>query len=182
VFNAKMSNVIAYSKDASLVFLPFRLKGNQPLDPFGNPVETILSGLPITALVLASEDIELEAEPEEGKAAEIAAALDALTDSEKRMQAAQKDTEAAQKIAMVAKEKLLEQIKAEAANSEKVDSEIDALQAAHKEAEKQAEKAARRFAKSRAKAETAYKMVEDLGVKPSKSDTETDDGSDLKSK
>ncbi|MDH3885347.1 MAG: amino acid permease, partial [Desulfobacterales bacterium] len=95
VFNAKMSNIIAYSKDASLVFLPFRLKGNQPLDPFDNPVETILSGLPITALVLASEDIELEAEPEEGKAAEIAAALDALTDAETRVQEAQKDTEAA---------------------------------------------------------------------------------------
>ena len=182
VFNAKMSNVIAYSKDASLVFLPFRLKGNQPLDPFDNPVETILSGLPITALVLASEDIELEAEPEEGKAAEIAAALDALTDAEKRVQEAQKDTEAAQKTAIAAKEKHLEQIKAEAANSEEVDSEIDALQAAYKEAEKQAEKAARRFAKARAKAETASKIVEDLGVKPSKSDTEADDGSDLKSK
>jgi hypothetical protein len=182
VFNAKMSNVVAYSKDASLVFLPFRLKGNQPLDPFDNPVETILSGLPITALVLASEDIELEAEPEEGKAAEIAAALDALTDAQTRVQEVQKDTEAAQKKAMVAKENLLEQIKAEAANSEKVDSEIDALQAAYKEAKKQAEKAARRFAKARAKAETASKVVEDLGVKPSKSDTEADDGSDLKSK
>ncbi|MGD9238542.1 MAG: amino acid permease [Desulfobacterales bacterium] len=178
VFNAKMSNIIAYSKDACLVFLPFRLKGNQPLDPFDNPVETILSGLPITALVLASEDIELEAEPEEGKAAEIAAALDALTDAEKKVQEAQKDTEAAQKTAITASEKLLEQIKAEAANSDKVESEIDGLQAAYKEAEKQAEKAARRFAKARAKAETASRVVEDLGVKPSKSDTEADGGSD----
>ena len=79
-----------------------------------------------------------------------------------------------QKLAIVAKEKLLEQIKVEAASSEKVESEIAALQAAHKEAEKQAEKAARRFAKARAKAETASKVVEDLGVKPSKSDTEAD--------
>ena len=30
VFNANMSNVIAYSQDAALVFLPFRLKGNTP--------------------------------------------------------------------------------------------------------------------------------------------------------
>ncbi len=182
IFNAKMSNVVAYSKDASIVFLPFRLKGNQPLDPFGNPVEPILSGLPITALVLASEDIELEAEPEEGKAAEIAAALDALTDAEKRVQETQKDMEAAQKTAIVAKEKLLEQIKADAANSEKVESEIDALQAAYQEAEKQAEKAARRFAKARAKTEAASKVVEDLGIKPSKSDTEADGGSDYKNK
>jgi hypothetical protein len=178
VFNAKVSNVVAYSKDASLVFLPFRLKGNQPLDPFDNPVEPILSDLPITALVLASEDIELEAEPEEGKAAEVAAALDALADAEKRVKEAQKQTEEAQKTAIVAKEKLLEQIKAETANSEKGESEIDALQAAYKEAEKKAEKATRRFAKASAKAETASKVVEDLGIKPSKSDTEADGESD----
>ena len=182
VFNAKMSNVVAYSKDASLVFLPFRLKGNQPLDPFDNPVDQILSDLPITALVLASEDIELEAEPEDGRAGEIAAALDALTDAEKRLQEAQKDTEAAQKTVIAAKEKLSEQIGAEAANSEEAESEIGTLQAAYEDAEKQAEKATRRFAKARAKAETASKAVEDLGVKPSKSDTEADDGSDLKSK
>ncbi|MGD9042638.1 MAG: amino acid permease [Desulfobacterales bacterium] len=174
VFNARISNVIAYSKDASLVFLPFRLKGNQPLDPFDNPVEQILADLPITALVLASEDIELEAEPEEGKAGEAAAALDALTDAEKKMQAAQKDAEAAQKTAIAAKEKLLKQVKSEAASSEKVESKIDALQATYKAAEKQAEKAARRFAKARAKAETASKVVEDLGAKLSKSDPEAD--------
>ena len=182
VFNAKMSNVVAYSKDASLIFLPFRLKGNQPLDPFDNPVETILSSLPITALVLASEDIELEAEPEKGKAGEVAAALDALTDAEKRVQVTQKDKEAAQQLAIQAKEKLQEQIKAEAANSEETESEIGALQAAYKEAQKQAEKAARRLAKAKAKVEAASKIVEDLGVKPSKPDTEADEGSDLKSK
>jgi predicted patatin/cPLA2 family phospholipase len=154
--------------------LPFRLKGNQPLDPFDNPVEQILADLPITALVLASEDIELEAEPEEGKAGEAAAALDALTDAEKKMQAAQKDAEAAQKTAIAAKEKLLKQVKSEAASSEKVESKIDALQATYKAAEKQAEKAARRFAKARAKAETASKVVEDLGAKLSKSDPEAD--------
>jgi len=181
VFNAKMSNVVAYSKDASLVFLPFRLKGNQPLDPFDNPVEQILSELPITALVLASEDIELEAEPEEGQAGETAAALDALTDAEKKVQAAQKDTEAAHAAATAAKKKLLEQVKAEAADSKKAEPEIDALQAAYKAAEKQAEKAARKLAKARAKAETASRIVADLGVRPSKPDTEGDDESDLKS-
>jgi len=90
VFNANMSNVIAYSQDAALVFLPFRLKGNQPLDPFNNPVEQILSGLPTTALVLAAEDIELEAEPEDGKAGEIAAALDRQADAEKKAREAEK--------------------------------------------------------------------------------------------
>jgi hypothetical protein len=177
VSDARRETITTHSLDASIVFLPFRLKGNQPLDPFGNPIDLICSELPIAALVLAAEDIDLEAEPEKGKAGEIAAALDARTDAEKKVQAAQKDTEEAQKTAIVAKEKLLEQIKAEAANSEKAESEIDALQAAYKEAEKKAEKAARRFAKARAKAETASQVVDDLGVKPSKSDTEGDGGS-----
>jgi chromosome segregation ATPase len=178
VSDARRETITTYSQDASIVFLPFRLKGNQPLDPFDNPIDQILSELPITALVLAAEDIDLEAEPEKGKAGEIAAALDALTDAEKKVQETQKDSEEAQKTASAAKEKLSEQIKSEAASSEKVESEIDGLQAAYKEAEKQAEKAVRRFAKARAKAETASKVVEDLDVKPSKSDTEADDGSD----
>ena len=178
VSDARRETFTTYSLDASIVFLPFRLKGNQPLDPIGNPIDLILSELPITALVLAAEDIDLEAEPEKGKAGEAAAALDARTDAEKKAQEAQKDKDAAQQTAILAKEKLIEQIKAEAADSEKVESEIGALQAAYKEAEKQAEKAARRFAKASAKAETASKVVEDLGVKSSKTDTEADGGLD----
>ena len=125
VFNANFSNVIAYSKDASLVFLPFRLKGNQPVDPFGNPVDQILGKLPVTALVLAAEDIELEAEPEEGIAGEIAAALDALADAEKKAKEAEKDAAEAEKSVsstreklQKAKEKALESASAESAITE----------------------------------------------------------------
>jgi hypothetical protein len=182
ITETRAENIGAYSMDADLVFLPLRLKGNQPQDPFGQPVEQILSGLPTTALVLAAEDITLEAEPEEGKAAEVAAALDALSDAKKRAQAAQKDAEAADTAAAAAKEKLLQQVETEAAEPQVDTSKIDELKAKQIEAEKQAEKAARRSAKARAKAETASKVVEDLGVKPSKSDTEADGGSDLKSK
>ena len=179
VFNANMSNIIAYSQDASLVFLPFRLKGNQPLDPFDNPVEQILSKLPITALVLAAEDIELEAEPETGKAAEIAAALDVRADSEKQALEAEKAAEEAKKSVFNAREKL-EQTKEKAAESKIEESKINELEAALIEAEKQAQKAIRRSAKASAKAKAAARAVEDMGIQTDLSKTAKDQSSDPK--
>jgi amino acid transporter len=179
VFNANLSNIIAYSQDASLVFLPFRLKGNQPLDPFDNPIEHLLSKLPITALVLAAEDIELEAEPETGKAAEIAAAMDARADAEKQAKVAEKDAEEAQKSVFDAEEKL-QQAKAKAAESEIDESKIKELEAALKEAEKQAQKATRRSAKASAKAQTAAETVKDMGVQTDRPEANGPEASDPK--
>ena len=164
VFNAKPSNVIGYAKGTSLVFLPFRLKGNQPVDPFDRPVEQILTALPLTALVLAAEDIELEAEPEDGKAAEIAAAADALSDAEKRLRAAEKEAETAAAAAANAREKLQQEIETEAGETPIDGSKIDALKSELNVAEKQAEKAARRSAKAQAKAAAAAKAFEALGA------------------
>ena len=179
VFNANMSNIIAYSQDASLVFLPFRLKGNQPLDLFGNPVEYILSKLPITALVLAAEDIELEAEPEEGKAAEIAAALDTRASAEKLARAAEKAAEEAEKSVFDTHEKL-QQAKAKAAGSEIDESKIKQLEAELEEAEKHAQKAARRSAKAKAKAKAAAETVKDMGIQSNSSETDSPETSDPK--
>jgi hypothetical protein len=174
VFNANMSNIIAYSKNTSLVFLPFRLKGNQPLDPFDNPVEQILSELPTTALVLAAEDIVLESEPDTGKAGEMATALDALADAEKKMHQAQKAADAAQKNVALLKEKLA-QLDSETDKNDINQSKREELQASLTAAEEQAEKIKRRAAKAQAKAETASKAAENLGIQPSKSDKENDD-------
>jgi len=51
--------------------------------------------LPVAAAVLAAEDIDLDAEPEKGRAGEVAAALDALSDAEKKAKAAEEDAAAA---------------------------------------------------------------------------------------
>ena len=99
--------VAAYSSDASLVFLPLRFRGNLPVDPFGGRPEDILSRLPNVALVLAAEDIDLDAEPEKGDAGEMAMLHDALTDARKLAEAAEKEAEAASALA----EEKLEQIK-----------------------------------------------------------------------
>jgi DNA repair exonuclease SbcCD ATPase subunit len=172
--------ITRYSMDAAVVFLPFRLKGNQPLDPFDQPIEQILSGLPVSALVLAAEDIELEAEPEEGKAAEIAAALDAKADAEKQAQEAQKDAEQAKKAATAIKEELAQKIETPATELEPTESKIEELQKTVKAAEKQAEKTARRSAKAKAKADEAAQAVEKLGVQTEKVEKDPPGSADSK--
>jgi hypothetical protein len=181
VFNANMSNIIAHSQSASLVFLPFRLKGNQPLDPFDNPIEQILSNLPTTALVLAAEDIVLESEPDTGKAGEIATAFDARAEAEKKMRQAQKDTEAVQEKVTRLKEKLA-RLDSETHKDNINHSKREELQVSLKAAEAQAEKARRRAAKAQAKLETASKAAENLGVQPLKSDKESDGTLDSENK
>ncbi len=174
VFNAKASNVIGYSQGSSLVFLPFRLKGNRPVGPFGQPVEQILADLPLTALVLGAEDVELEAEPEEGKAAEIATAVDDLSDAEKRAKDAKKDAKAAAAVLAVAKEKLRQQVKADAGDA----AMIAELKGNITSAEKQAAKMARRSAKATVKSIQAAKAVQALGAtteKPAEDSTKSTD-------
>ncbi|MFP4572889.1 MAG: amino acid permease [Desulfobacterales bacterium] len=87
--------VAAYSRDAALVFLPFRLVKDQPRDPFGDDLSPLLSRLPVTAAVLAARDIDLAAEPESGPAGEIAEAVDRYNDALKRAKDAEKAAEKA---------------------------------------------------------------------------------------
>ena len=109
--------------------------------------------------MLAAEDVELEAEPEEGKAAEIATAVDEMTDAAKLAQEAEKKATAAAAELAVAKEKWQQQIESETGDPAR----ITALEADIAAAEKQAAKMARRSAKAAAKAIAAAKAVEELG-------------------
>jgi amino acid transporter len=154
-------SVVEQSKESALVFLPFRLQRDQPLDPFGDPIEDLLARLPMVAIVLAAMDIELDAEPEEGKAGEVAAALDALTDAEKKAKAAE---DGAEQAAADAEGKLRE-LRA-AAVSGIGEEDLMKLEQEVLAAQDQARKAARRAAKALAKAEDAARGVEALGVKP----------------
>ncbi|MEJ2427138.1 MAG: amino acid permease, partial [Candidatus Thiodiazotropha sp.] len=88
--------VVRHSSDASLVFLPFRLHGNQPLGPFDEPLDELLQPLPAAVLVMAAQDIDLDAEPEEGEAAEKAHLMDMLSDSERLAELAMQDAEKAE--------------------------------------------------------------------------------------
>ncbi len=156
--NATADSIITHSSQSNLVFLPFRLRGDRLAGPFEMPLDELVSKLPVVAFVLAAEDIDLEAEPEEGKAGELAAAMDALADAEERAQKAKED---AIKAAEEAKEKIKELDSAAAGGAGK--EFISKVKATIKSKE-EAEKAARRAAKALVKAEDAAKEAEALGV------------------
>jgi amino acid transporter len=154
-------NVIAEnSADAALVFLPFRLRGNQVLGPFDNPVDDLIPRLPVVALALAAEDIDLDAEPEKGEAGELAAALDNFADAKKKAQEAEKEAAEAAEEA----ERKLQELESAVASGEKED--IMARVKATIEAREKSSKATRRAAKAMAKMEDAAREVEGLGAQP----------------
>jgi amino acid transporter len=159
VTNSDMDKFSEYSEDAAVVFLPFRLRGDQITCPIDAPIEEIVSRLPVTALVLAAEDITLDAEPEEGTAGHMAVAMDALADAEKKAVEAEKEAAKTREIAETARAKLME------LENNTGDAEEDPgtkLKTAADNAEKEADKAFRKAAKARAKVEEAAKIVKEL--------------------
>ena len=159
VIQPSAADVTSYSRDASLVFLPFRFKGNQVKDPFDGSFEDLFPNLPVVVLVLAGEDIDLEAEPEEGKASEMAAAADAAADSRKK---ALEKEKAAEK-AFGEADKKLRKVEA-AARSEKDPEDLKKLKAEADAAAKLADQAARKAAKAAANAQDAAREAEAAGA------------------
>jgi hypothetical protein len=153
--------VAEHSADASLVFLPFRLRGTRPLGPFDTPIDTLLKPLPVTALVLAAEDIDLDAEPEEGAAGEAAQVLDALADAERLAELTARDAKASASAAQEKREQL--EAAVEKQESEEV---IAGLTDNLGELQKQADTALRRAERLAARAQAARKEAESLGVLP----------------
>ncbi len=161
VVNTSVETLAEQSGNAALVFLPFRLRGNQLAGPFGGRIEDMLAPLPVTAIGLAAEDIALDAEPEEGKSAEIAAALDAFSDAKKRAEKVEREAAEAHRYA---EEKLSELEEAAAAGvDEEVRSDIEATSLDVMEL---ANRAARREAEALAGLESAAKEVEAAGAPP----------------
>ena len=148
------------SGDASLVLMPFQIKGDRSLGPFDEPVENIINRLPSVAMVLAAEDIDLEAEPEEGKAGEMASVLDQLADAEKKAQRAEKDAEKASRS--------LDEKLAQLSDAEKSETELSKIHKMRREAfdaEDAVEKAVRKAAKAEAKTRHAAQEAADTGAK-----------------
>jgi len=157
VDNSDRDTILEKSRNSSVVFLPFRLRGNSVVTPFNAHVEDLVSGLPVSALVLAAEDIDLDAEPEEGKSGELAEACDAFKDAEKRVQTSEKE------LATITEEVEERTHELESAISSGADKDFVEKVRASIEAKEKAHKALRRQAKALAKAEDAAHKVESLG-------------------
>jgi len=162
------ATLLEESADAALVFIPFQIRQERPLDPFGGILDETVFTLPVCALVLAAEDIDLQAEPEEGRAGEMAEALDALADAEKRVRFAEKEFEGAAAAFESFKGKL-QRMLAEPA-SVRDGGALQDLMKAVAAAEDKLGRAHRRFARERAKADDAAREAEAMGALPSDKD------------
>ncbi|MGB5575150.1 MAG: amino acid permease [Thermoanaerobaculia bacterium] len=148
--------VIARSQGATVVFQSFRLQGAEPRNMFGGPVDEVVKNLGCTVLVLASQDIELDSEPEAGRHAEIAGAADA---AEKATKLAGKADAEAEEAASEASETRRRVSSAVASGVEP--ETLAELEEAASKAEDRAEKSRRRVARLRAKAEAAVTEAEE---------------------
>jgi len=169
VRNVDADTFAEYSSAAALAFVPFRIKNNEIVDPGGNPMAETLFLLPVTAMVLAAEDIELDAEPEDGQAGQIAGAIDALEDSRKKALTVAKEAEKA----TAAADKATKKAQAMLNSPDGVDSEkLGLAEREADEAQRQAEKMSRKAAKAAAKAETAAREAHASGVLPGEAQEE----------
>jgi len=161
VFDA--AQVVERSADAALVFLPFRVRGEEPCGVFDGPLDETLRRIGVTALVLAAQDIVLDSEPDQGQEGEMAAALDAVSDAGRRVKVLAKEEEETAEAAAVQRA-ALEAARAEGLTGD----ELAALEKAAGEAEEAAEEAHRRALKAHAKADQADREATTLTDPPTK--------------
>jgi amino acid transporter len=157
------AQVAERSADAALVFLPFRVQGEEPRAVFDAPLDEVLRWMPITALVLAAQDIVLDSEPDEGRQGEIAAALDAAADAQRRVKVLTKEAKEAAEAA-AAQRAAVDVARADGVTGD----QLAALETGAHEAEEVAEEANRRAVKARAKADQAEREAATLTEQPAK--------------
>lgn len=137
--------IVEHSADATLVLCPFRVRSDVPCDPFGgDDLEQLLCRLPVTALGIAAEDVQLASEPDAGPQADRAAAADRVREAEAKARKAEEEAGKAEQAvtALAARAEAAPEASPEAAD------ELERLR-------DEAERAQRRAAKARAKALSA---------------------------
>ncbi len=170
VSQANDAEIVKQSKDANMVFLPFKLRYQEILSPFGGDLEWLLVRLPVVALALASEDIDLDAEPEEGAVAEQAEALQTLKEAQKKYQQAEKEALDDSAKAEVKQKELEAAFSSEESTAEELAGKKNELE----KAKQAAEEASKKAAKAKAKLHYAQKEAEHFDPSLSKEDKDQD--------
>ena len=155
------NTIVKQSADATFVFLPLKIQQNRILDPTGKSFERSLPRLPVSAVVMAAEDIDLDAAPEEGLAAQVARATDDLETARKKAVAAEK-VAAERKIALEMLNSRLNVMEDKGVSGAVPLDAREDLKEEIKGAESGAEKAYRRAVKAKVKADDAAKTVDTL--------------------
>jgi len=80
-----VGDLIAACVDASMVMVPMRLRDGEILDPAGRPLAPIVEQLPMVAAIMAGAPFPLVVQPDEGSAAEVTRAEEAVDQAERRL-------------------------------------------------------------------------------------------------
>ncbi|MGD9251608.1 MAG: hypothetical protein PVG19_10315, partial [Desulfobacterales bacterium] len=162
--------------DATLLFLPFRFRDNLIALEWEGPTEDILQQLPTTVMANAARDVDLEAEPEEGRAAELAEIRDTLVELQGRLEKARQEAARAAEALDRSQTRLSAMLEADTGHID-----LQAKKSLEREVETaafQAEKNRRRALKLEAKLELGQKEAQEQGVlladdaEPSESEAE----------
>lgn len=159
VDDARSERIAELSANASIVFLRFSIRDGRFFGPFGGDLESVLPKLPIVVLTMAAQDVELDADPDEGEARERAKVNDRYQDAARGLAraraAADKAEAAAQRAARAVAE--TDAPGADAAALEKLRAGLATAQAA-------AQEAARELALAAARLELAAREARELGI------------------
>ncbi len=157
VADRQPETVIEQSAGSDLVFLPFRIRQSMLTDTKGLSLERVLTRLPPVALVMAAKDIDLDAEPEEGTAGQLAEAMDNLHDAERRLSHAHG--------LQLKNERQLSAIRQRLEASQDLPDQAarTKLTKQLEQAEEEAEKSIRKTVREQAKVDEAIARVKELG-------------------
>jgi amino acid transporter len=147
----ELASLVDKSRDAALVLIPFSIRPNEIQDPFGGDLNWLLPRLPVTGLCLAAEDIELDADPEEGKPAQAAALIQDLEERRQKHARAGKDLDKAEAELEAARSELNQ-----ARQDQARDEDLKRLSDAVDQAENRVEQAEKRVHKAKAQEDHAY--------------------------
>jgi amino acid transporter len=159
VVDADSHSVVAHSASASIVYFQFGIREGRIVDPFGNDVSKILPDLPMVVMSMAAQDVDLDAQPDEGSAAQSAALLDRVTDARKRAARAQQQFEEAESAARLAVSELTDAA-TEGADHDRLEKLREKVDAAHT----QAQEAARRAVVAAGRREVAERAAREAGL------------------
>jgi amino acid transporter len=157
--DADSHSIVTHSASASIVFFQFAIREGRIVDPFGNDVSKILPDLPLVVMSMAAQDVDLDAQPDEGTAAESAALIDRVSDARKRAEHSQQQAEEAAAAASRAVSELTEAATGGADQEclDKLREDVDAAQ-------RQAQEAARRSVIAAGRREVAERAARDAGL------------------
>jgi amino acid transporter len=148
-----------HSRASSIVFLPLEIHGEHQVDPFGHEAKDVVRRLPVVALVMAAQNVELDAQPDEGKRAEDAALRDRYDDASKLAGRAAKRAEEAD----AAVEKALKAF-SDAAISNAGTETLDKLRTELRAAQDEARQAARVVERALIGKDRAEREAKDMGL------------------